>query len=99
MRRTLLSVAQDEPERIAEARQHLRELLHDWRSADQVDSAVLLVSEMVTNVLVHTDADALLLAEVVGEGPGGGCGWRSSTPATTCRTGAAPANSPPPAAA
>ncbi|WP_432153355.1 SpoIIE family protein phosphatase [Streptomyces tricolor] len=69
-RRTLLSVAQDEPERIAEARQHLRELLHDWGSADQVDSAVLLVSEMVTNVLVHTDADALLLAEVVGEGAG-----------------------------
>ncbi len=25
---------------------------------------------MVTNVLVHTDADALLLAEVMGEGPG-----------------------------
>ncbi|MCZ0209568.1 SpoIIE family protein phosphatase [Streptomyces sp. UMAF16] len=69
VRRTLLSVAQDEPDRIAEARQHLRELLHDWASPDQVDSAVLLVSEMVTNVLVHTDADALLLAEVLcGEG-------------------------------
>ncbi|MGW3459491.1 SpoIIE family protein phosphatase [Streptomyces olivaceoviridis] len=70
VRRTLLSVAQDEPERIAEARQHLRGLLHDWASAEQVDSAVLLVSEMVTNVLVHTDADALLLAEVTGEGTG-----------------------------
>ncbi|MFJ2727644.1 SpoIIE family protein phosphatase [Streptomyces collinus] len=70
VRRTALSVAQDEPERIAEARRHLRELLHDWGSADQVDSAVLLVSETVTNVLVHTDADALLLAEVGGE-PGG----------------------------
>ncbi|MGW2772721.1 SpoIIE family protein phosphatase [Streptomyces olivaceoviridis] len=70
VRRTLLSVAQDEPERIAEARQHLRGLLHDWESAEQVDSAVLLVSEMVTNVLVHTDADALLLAEVMGEGTG-----------------------------
>ncbi|MEU9149027.1 SpoIIE family protein phosphatase [Streptomyces sp. NPDC048417] len=69
-RRTLLSVAQDEPERIAEARQHLRELLHDWGSPDQVDSAVLLVSEMLTNVLVHTDADALLLAEVCGQAPG-----------------------------
>lgn len=45
----------------------LRELLHDWPSADQVDSAVLLLSEMLTNVLVHTDADALLLAEVRGE--------------------------------
>ncbi|GGZ14276.1 magnesium or manganese-dependent protein phosphatase [Streptomyces olivaceoviridis] len=70
VRRTLLSVAQDEPERIAEARQHLRGLLHDWAAAEQVDSAVLLVSEMVTNVLVHTDADALLLAEVMGEGTG-----------------------------
>ncbi|AKJ11974.1 phosphatase [Streptomyces incarnatus] len=67
VRRTLLSVAQDEPDRIAEARRHVRELLHDWASAEQVDSAVLLVSEMVTNVLVHTDTDALLLAEVTGE--------------------------------
>ncbi|MFJ4523692.1 SpoIIE family protein phosphatase [Streptomyces sp. NPDC088810] len=70
VRRSLLSVAQDEPERIAEARQQLRELLHDWASADQLDSAVLLVSEMITNVLVHTDTDALLLAEVTGEGTG-----------------------------
>ncbi|MEU6667019.1 SpoIIE family protein phosphatase [Streptomyces sp. NPDC046727] len=70
VRRTLLSVAQDEPDRIAEARRHLRELLHDWVSDDQVDSAVLLVSEMVTNVLVHTDTDALLLAEVTGAGAG-----------------------------
>ncbi|MFE2300107.1 SpoIIE family protein phosphatase [Streptomyces sp. NPDC059445] len=67
LRRTMLTVAQAEPERIADARQQLRELLHDWASADQLDSAVLLVSEMVTNVLVHTDADALLVAEVAGE--------------------------------
>ncbi|MFF3407143.1 SpoIIE family protein phosphatase [Streptomyces sp. NPDC002742] len=66
-RRTMLTVAQAEPDRIADARQQLRELLHDWASADQLDSAVLLVSEMVTNVLVHTDADALLVAEVTGE--------------------------------
>jgi anti-sigma regulatory factor (Ser/Thr protein kinase) len=66
VRRTMLSVAQAEPERVAVARQQLRELLHDWPSPDQVDSAVLLVSEMLTNVLVHTDADALLLAEVRG---------------------------------
>jgi anti-sigma regulatory factor (Ser/Thr protein kinase) len=70
VRRTLLSVAQAEPERVAVARQHLRELLHDWPSQDQVDSAVLLLSEMLTNVLVHTDADALMQAEVRGE-PGG----------------------------
>lgn len=45
---------------------HLSALLHDWGSPEQVDSAVLLVSEMITNVLVHTDTDALLLAEVTG---------------------------------
>ncbi|MER5450095.1 SpoIIE family protein phosphatase [Streptomyces sp. NPDC002764] len=67
VRRTMLSVAQAEPERVAVARHHLRDLLHDWRSPDQIDSAVLLLSEMLTNVLVHTDADALLLAEVRGE--------------------------------
>ncbi|WP_395573091.1 SpoIIE family protein phosphatase [Streptomyces sp. BK79] len=67
LRRTMLTVAQAEPERIATARQHLRDLLHDWPSEDQLDAAVLLLSEMLTNVLVHTDADALLVAEVTGE--------------------------------
>ncbi|MEU1051468.1 SpoIIE family protein phosphatase [Streptomyces sp. NPDC005876] len=66
VRRTALSVAQAEPERIAAARRHLRELLHDWASEDQKESAVLLLSEMLTNVLVHTDTDALLVAEVTG---------------------------------
>ncbi|MGW3262868.1 SpoIIE family protein phosphatase [Streptomyces sp. NPDC001056] len=67
VRRMLLSVGQDEPERIAEARRFVRDLLHDWAAPDQVDSAELLVSEMLTNVLVHTDTDALLLAEVIEE--------------------------------
>ncbi|MET3982190.1 SpoIIE family protein phosphatase [Streptomyces sp. PvR034] len=67
VRRTLLTVAQAEPERIAGARQQIRELLHDWADEDQRDSAVLMVSEMVTNVLMHTDGDALLTAEAVGE--------------------------------
>ncbi|MER5490071.1 SpoIIE family protein phosphatase [Streptomyces sp. NPDC002490] len=66
-RRTHLMVAQAEPQRIAAARQQLRELLHDWTDREQVDSAVLMVSEMVTNVLVHTDGDAVLAAEVTGE--------------------------------
>ncbi|MFJ5774856.1 SpoIIE family protein phosphatase [Streptomyces sp. NPDC093094] len=70
VRRTMLTVAQAEPERIAVARRHLRELLHDWASPDQLDSAVLLVSEMLTNVLVHTDTDALLIAEITGNGAG-----------------------------
>ncbi len=66
VRRTVLTVAQAEPERVASARQQLRELLHDWASPDQVDSAVLLLSELLTNVLVHTDSDALLVAEITG---------------------------------
>ncbi|MFF4318400.1 SpoIIE family protein phosphatase [Streptomyces sp. NPDC001568] len=66
-RRTMLTVAQAEPGRIAGARRQIRELLHDWADPDQVDSAVLMVSEMVTNVLVHTDGDALLVAEAAGD--------------------------------
>ncbi|MEU2867901.1 SpoIIE family protein phosphatase [Streptomyces olivoreticuli] len=66
-RRTVLSIAQAEPERIAEARRQLRLLMHDWPDEDQVDSAVLMVSEMATNVLVHTDGDALLSAQISGE--------------------------------
>ncbi|MEW1902043.1 SpoIIE family protein phosphatase [Streptomyces sp. NPDC086147] len=67
-RRTLMTIAQAEPERIAEAREQVRQLLHDWADGDQLDSAVLMVSEMVTNVLVHTDGDALLVAEVACDG-------------------------------
>ncbi|CAL9484442.1 hypothetical protein SUDANB6_03108 [Streptomyces sp. enrichment culture] len=67
VRRTVLTIAQAEPERIATARRHLRDLLHDWPDEEQTDAAVLLLSETLTNVLVHTDADALLVAEVTGE--------------------------------
>ncbi|MEU0272796.1 SpoIIE family protein phosphatase [Streptomyces sp. NPDC006307] len=67
VRRTALTVAQAEPERIAAGRRQLRELLHDWADPEQVDAAVLMVSEMLTNVLVHTDGDALLVAEATGE--------------------------------
>ncbi|MFE5965429.1 SpoIIE family protein phosphatase [Streptomyces sp. NPDC056463] len=63
-RRTMMTIAQAEPERIAAARRHVRQLLHDWTDEDQLDSAVLMVSEMVTNVLIHTDGDALLVVEV-----------------------------------
>ncbi|OAR22225.1 phosphatase [Streptomyces sp. ERV7] len=71
-RRTAVTVAQAEPHRIAGVRRQLRELLHDWADEEQVDSAVLMVSEMVTNVLVHTDGDALLVAEATGA-PGTRC--------------------------
>ncbi|MCB5163428.1 SpoIIE family protein phosphatase [Streptomyces bambusae] len=66
VRQTVVTVAQAEPERIAGARRQVRDLLHDWADPDQVDSAVLLVSEMVTNVLMHTDGDALLIASATG---------------------------------
>ncbi|MEW2066580.1 SpoIIE family protein phosphatase [Streptomyces sp. NPDC007346] len=66
-RRSVLTIAQAEPERISVGRQLVRELLHDWKDPEQVDSAVLMVSEMATNVLVHTDGDALMVAEVSGE--------------------------------
>lgn len=70
-RRTALTIAQAEPERIGAARRELRQMLHDWADPEQVDAAVLMVSEMATNVLVHTDGDALLLAEISApeEGP------------------------------
>ncbi|MCW7941772.1 phosphatase [Streptomyces hygroscopicus] len=76
VRRTMLTVAQAEPQRVAGARQQVRELLHDWSSEEQVDSAVLLVSEILTNVLVHTDTDALLVAEVSANGTARGGGRR-----------------------
>ncbi|WNI16746.1 ATP-binding SpoIIE family protein phosphatase [Actinacidiphila sp. ITFR-21] len=66
IRRTVLTVPQSDPGRIGSAREDVRALLHDWVSADQLESAVLLVSEMVTNVLVHTEGDAVLTAEVTG---------------------------------
>ena len=66
IRRTVLTVPQSDPGRIRAAREDTRALLHDWASDDQIESAVLLVSEMLTNVLVHTDEDAILLAHVTG---------------------------------
>lgn len=66
-RRTVLTIAQAEPEQVADARRQLRDLLHDWTDEEQVDSAVLMLSEMATNVLVHTDGDAVLIAEAAGD--------------------------------
>lgn len=66
VRRTIMTVSQDDPGQIRSARDDIRALLHDWSSEDQVESATLLVSEAVTNVLVHTDGDALLMAQITG---------------------------------
>jgi serine phosphatase RsbU (regulator of sigma subunit) len=67
VRRTVLTVAQAEPDRVAGTRHQLQNLLYDWQSEDQVDGAVLMLSEMLTNVLVHTDGDALVAVEISGE--------------------------------
>ncbi|MFD0331607.1 SpoIIE family protein phosphatase [Streptacidiphilus monticola] len=66
-RRLVLTIEQDQAEGLADARAQLRFLLHDWAVADQVDSAVLLCSELLANVLVHTDQTATLLARLEGE--------------------------------
>jgi serine phosphatase RsbU (regulator of sigma subunit)/anti-sigma regulatory factor (Ser/Thr protein kinase) len=66
-RRTVLTVAQAEPARIADARHQLGALLLDWKDGEQADGAVLMLSEILTNVLVHTDGDALMVAEISGE--------------------------------
>lgn len=65
-RRTVLTVSQSAPRQIREARHEIRALLHDWTVPEQVDAAVLLVSELITNVLVHTDEDAVLSARLTG---------------------------------
>lgn len=66
LRRTVLTVSQTDPLQIRDARQEVRALLHDWPEPAQVEEAQLLVSELVTNVLVHTDDDALLTARLIG---------------------------------
>lgn len=65
-RRTVLTVPQAEPGRIAAARADVRATLRDWAVPELVDAAELLVSELLTNVLVHTDCDAVLTVELTG---------------------------------
>lgn len=66
-RQLMLTVGQDQGEGLAEARAELKALLHDWARPDQVDTAVLLATELLGNVLVHTDQDGALNAYVTGE--------------------------------
>ncbi|MEV6104390.1 SpoIIE family protein phosphatase [Streptomyces sp. NPDC051940] len=65
-----LTVSQAEQQRVADARHELRSLLHDWTAPDQVDSAELVLSELIANVLVHTEGDARVRADT--SGPAGG---------------------------
>lgn len=43
------------------------ESVDNTAASHAVDGAVLMLSEMLTNVLVHTDGDALMVAELTGE--------------------------------
>ncbi|WP_052847249.1 ATP-binding SpoIIE family protein phosphatase [Streptomyces avicenniae] len=66
VRRVVLTVEQDEPARISQGRRQVSELLRDWTDPERVFGAVLMLSEITTNVLKHTDGDALLVAELSG---------------------------------
>lgn len=67
VRRLMLTIGQDQAEGLSEARAELQALLHDWKQPEQVDTAVLLASELLGNVLVHTDQTAALSAAVSGD--------------------------------
>ncbi|MFW6691647.1 ATP-binding SpoIIE family protein phosphatase [Streptomyces sp. MAR4 CNX-425] len=65
-RHMYLPVPQAEQQRISDARHQLRSLLHDWATAEQIDAAELALSEMIANVMIHTDSTASVLADVTG---------------------------------
>lgn len=51
------------PRGVAASRRFTRQCLRDWSLDQLVDSAVLLVSEAVTNVLLHAGSKASLLLD------------------------------------
>ncbi|MFG2193748.1 ATP-binding protein [Streptomyces sp. NPDC048639] len=72
---------------VAEARRHVVTLLHDWGADGETAEGVeLVISELVTNAICHTDSDTigcrllmnggLLRVEVADEG------WASTAPLT-----------------
>ncbi|MDI5973747.1 SpoIIE family protein phosphatase [Streptomyces sp. SL13] len=63
-RQLVLTIGQDQARGVAAARAELRGMLHDWETPDQVDSAVLLATELIGNVLIHTDQPAILDARI-----------------------------------
>jgi anti-sigma regulatory factor (Ser/Thr protein kinase) len=65
-RRLVLTIEQDRAESLSQARAELEAVLHDWARADQVEAAVLLASELLGNVLVHTDQAAAMTATLTG---------------------------------
>jgi PAS domain S-box-containing protein len=57
-----------QPPSVAEARQRVRDLLLGCGREDLLDTAVLLVSELVTNALLHAATDIGVTARLDGEG-------------------------------
>nr|WP_325051410.1 ATP-binding protein [Streptomyces corynorhini] len=49
---------------VPEVRHALREMLHHWQERDSAAVAELLISELVTNALVHTETGAVVTATV-----------------------------------
>ncbi|WP_066952377.1 ATP-binding protein [Streptomyces lushanensis] len=49
---------------VPEVRHALREMLLHWRERDSAEVAELLISELVTNALVHTERGAVVTATV-----------------------------------
>ncbi|WP_394436471.1 ATP-binding SpoIIE family protein phosphatase [Streptomyces sp. SGAir0957] len=66
VRRLRLTLEQDQAEALSEARIEFQGLLHDWARPEQIDTAVLLASELLGNVLVHTEHAAVLSADISG---------------------------------
>ncbi|MEV7084696.1 ATP-binding protein [Streptomyces sp. NPDC093085] len=59
-----LRVAGADMAAVPEARHALREMLVHWREGDSAAVAELLMSELVTNALVHTETGAVVTATV-----------------------------------
>ncbi|MER5437852.1 SpoIIE family protein phosphatase [Streptomyces sp. NPDC002790] len=65
--RTLrFTLEQDQAQGLADARIEFQGLLHDWARPEQVDTVLLLVSELLGNVLIHTEHAAVLRADISG---------------------------------
>ncbi|MFJ8825172.1 SpoIIE family protein phosphatase [Streptomyces sp. NPDC102467] len=61
-----LTLEQDQAQALRDARTEFQGLLHDWARPEQIDTAVLLASELLGNVLVHTEHAAVLRAGISG---------------------------------
>ena len=84
-----------QPSSVAEARRHVRDLLERSGREDLMETAVLLVSEVVTNALLHAGTDIDLTGR---RRRARACGSRSATAARTCPRGAATPRPPAPGA-